>query len=111
MALIDVETGIMYCGDDEDIYRDILEMYIELVAESREVLSNALAEDRMSDYVLRVHAVKSNSRNVGAMTVGDLAEKAEKAARAGDRELVLEYHSDLLEMLEEAEKEAAGLLE
>ena len=110
MSLIDVETGIMYCGDDEDIYKDILGMYIDLAVESREVLINALAESRMPDYIMRAHAVKSNSRNVGAVTVGDMAEKLELAAKEGNMEQVLEYHAELLKLLEEVEKEALEIL-
>lgn len=42
MALIDRVTGIMYCGDDEEIFMDILGMYVELVSESRQLLAEAL---------------------------------------------------------------------
>ena len=99
MALIDRVTGIMYCGDDEEIFMDILGMYVQLVSESRQVLAEALFENRMEDYIRRVHAVKSNSRSVGALAVGDLAEKIERAARESRKADVMEDHQELIRML------------
>ncbi|MCR4791743.1 MAG: Hpt domain-containing protein [Lachnospiraceae bacterium] len=110
MALIDKETGIMYCGDDEDIYSEILGVYVDLVVESREVLIEALAEDNMPEYIRRVHAVKSNSRNVGALVVGDLAELLEHAAKEDRKDYVIENHPELMKLLTEVEAEARDIL-
>ena len=110
MALIDRVTGIMYCGDDEEIFMDILGMYVGLVSESRQILAEALFDNRMEDYIRRVHAVKSNSRSVGALAVGDLAEKIERAARESRKADVMEDHQELIRMLSQVEAEAQQIL-
>ncbi len=81
-----------------------------LVSESRQILAEALFDNRMEDYIRRVHAVKSNSRSVGALAVGDLAEKIERAARESRKADVMEDHQELIRMLSQVEAEAQQIL-
>jgi HPt (histidine-containing phosphotransfer) domain-containing protein len=110
MGLIDTETGLMYCGDDEDIYNEVLGLFVEMAVESRGVLQEALDAGDIHAYVLRAHALKSNSRNVGALPVGDLAEKLELAGKEGNEDFIKENHQALLDLLVEFEAEAKELL-
>ena len=110
MGLIDTETGLMYCGDDEDIYNEVLGLFVEMAVESRGVLQEALDAGDIHAYVLRAHALKSNSRNVGALPVGDLAEKLELAGKEGNVDFIKENNQALMDMLIEFEAEAKELL-
>ena len=40
------------------------------------------------DYTIRVHALKSSSRQIGAIKLGDMAEELEKAGKAGDIDVI-----------------------
>ncbi len=52
-------------------------------------------EDR-ENYVIEVHSLKSAARWVGAMDIGDRAEKLELAGKAGNWQEVTENTPDLL---------------
>ena len=92
-------------------YRQSNRDNVELVSESRQILAEALFDNRMEDYIRRVHAVKSNSRSVGALAVGDLAEKIERAARESRKADVMEDHQELIRMLSQVEAEAQQILD
>ena len=111
MGYIDVDTGLMYCGDDEDIYSDVLNLYIQLINESKQVLTETLEAGDIPAYTVRVHAVKSNSRNVGAAGIGDMAEKLEMAGKENNVDFIKENTPALLKVLDEAEAEAKQLLD
>ncbi len=111
MGFIDTETGMMYCGDDEDIYNEILGLYVEKMAELTATLTKDLEGDDIPDYVVNVHGVKSNSRNIGATSLGDFAEVMEHAGKAGDKTFLKENHAKLLEMVDQVVAEANTILE
>ncbi len=111
MGLIDTETGMMYCGDDEDIYNEILGLYVEKMGELTATLTKDLEGDDISDYVVNVHGIKSNSRNIGASSLGDFAEVMEHAGKAGDKAFLKENHAKLLDMVDQVVAEANTILE
>lgn len=111
MGLIDTETGMMYCGDDEDIYNEILGIYVEKMGELTATLTKDLKGDDISDYVVNVHGIKSNSRNIGATDLGDFAEVMEHAGKNGDKAFLKENHEKLLEMVKQVVAEANTILE
>ena len=110
MGLIDVDAGLMYSGDDEDTYREILGIYINLMTEKKDVLVRDLEEGNIPDYIIQAHSVKSNSRSIGAMALGDLAEEMEHAAKENRIDYVKENNARLIRMIE-ASVEEAGKIE
>ena len=95
----------------EDIYNEILGLYVEKMAELTDTLTKDLEGDDIPDYVVNVHGVKSNSRNIGAMALGDFAEVMEHAGKAGDKTFIKENHEKLLQMVSEVVAEANSILE
>ncbi|MCR5655650.1 MAG: response regulator, partial [Lachnospiraceae bacterium] len=81
--LFDYKAAHTYRADME-----ILELYAEEYEANRDALSDFLKEKDWKNYDIRVHALKSTSRMIGATVLGDLAAEAEQAAKAGEGEKV-----------------------
>ena len=82
---LDTETGLAHCGTVE-IYLDTLTIYAKnaaAVADEIEEYRRALDAENAT---IKVHALKSTSRTIGAEDLGALAERLELAGKAGDAE-------------------------
>lgn len=80
----DIEVLKSFVGDDADMLRNLLEAYLESTADLNASLSAALSAGDAEAVAALVHKVKSSSRWVGALPLGDFAAELEAAARAGD---------------------------
>ncbi|MBR1672295.1 MAG: Hpt domain-containing protein, partial [Fretibacterium sp.] len=65
-------------------YLDMLKIYGENVAENAGGIENFWRARDIANTTIKVHALKSTSRAVGAESLGALAEKLEYAGKAGD---------------------------
>lgn len=116
---LDTALGMKYCGGDEEMYREILEIYCEEFDEAVENFERFMAEDNWKNYTVNIHALKSNSLNVGAAALSKRClelEKAGKAYQAGDNpdaqiEFIRSNHSDVMEMYKEIVAQAKKFLE
>ncbi|MCM1542893.1 MAG: ATP-binding protein [Blautia sp.] len=108
-AGIDIEQGISYCGDQEGL-REIIGIYHSEGSRRRSQLQQFFGEQDWKNYVITVHALKSNSKGIGAMELSDLALSLEMAGKGNDIEYILQNHEKLMEMhdrlLEELGKNA-----
>ena len=85
IAVLDHKRGIEYCGDAED-YLFILKTYSDSVDDKSRQLEECLEEERIEDYSLLAHSLKSMSESIGAKRLHDMAKALEKAGREGDLE-------------------------
>ena len=107
---LDTEKGMAFCGT-ADIYRETLSMFASQLPERIERLRTFLNGEDRESYVIEVHSLKSAARWVGALDIGDWAEKLELAGKAGNWQEVTENTPDLLvrcEALEEALRPVPG---
>ena len=95
-AGIDTKEGMKYSGQDKEFYRNVLAEYLYTAKDRTEELDSAFSERDMATYAIRVHALKSVSKTIGAQDVADVAAKLEMAAKAGDEEEVVRGHDELL---------------
>ena len=93
---VDVQQGMGYCGTAE-VYRKTLLMYREQIPGKIRRIRETFQAGQWEDYAIEVHSLKSASRWIGAMELGDQAEGLEMAARGGDLEKVREDTPALLE--------------
>ena len=93
IAELNTEKGLEYCGDAED-YLFALETYAESVEEKAASLKKSLDEDRIDDYLLIVHSLKSMSKSVGALGLSDRAKALETAGREGNKDF-LQQNTDI----------------
>ena len=98
---VDVDAGLKYCRGDEELYRQILAEYAGAPGEKAAQLQQYFEASDWKDYAIRVHAVKSTSKMIGAGEVSELARTLELAAKGGDTETVNRNHAPFMEKYEE----------
>lgn len=92
---LDTEAGLAYCGDDEELYGEILEEYVE--ANHLEKLEKLFVEKNWPDYQINIHAVKSSSKTIGAFELYEHAMALERACKDSDTEYIQLNHADVME--------------
>ncbi len=99
-AGINVEQGISYCGDREG-FREIISVYHKEGANRKQLLLNCFEQEDWKNYVVNVHALKSNSKGVGANELSEMALKLEMAGKENRIEYILQHHEELLQAHDE----------
>ena len=92
---IDHEKGLLYCGGSEDFLKEIISMYV--ADDKRTDMQNAYDSGDWNNYRILVHTVKSTSRTIGAMELGDKAQTLENAVKELDEDRIRELHKDVME--------------
>lgn len=93
---IDVELGLAYCNGSEDFYREILQMFCTQSIEKRKELVELYESSDWDGYAVKVHALKSTSRTLGAEELSGQAKALEKAAKKQDAVFIMENHEKML---------------
>ena len=93
---IDVETAVKGFGSAALFEKIAKEYYITGEGKLADIRESFTNED-WEGYTIKVHALKSSSRQIGAMALGDEAEALEKAGKAGDIETIRAETEPLLQ--------------
>ena len=95
---VDWEKGRNRCMNDEEFYREILGMMLE--SESDLELEQYFEESDFNNYRIKVHAIKSNLANIGAMEASDMAKQMELAIKTDHNvAYVQEHHAEFIAVL------------
>ncbi|MDO5155946.1 MAG: ATP-binding protein [Eubacteriales bacterium] len=91
---INMQDGLKYCMEDQDLYEEIVGLY----ASNNEVeaLNTLYSEKNWKEYTVKIHAVKSNSKNIGANDLFELALALEMAAREENVEYIDNNHDSFM---------------
>ncbi|MDR2141969.1 MAG: response regulator [Deltaproteobacteria bacterium] len=92
---VSVAEALERFGGDRAVYFEVLKSYVNSVEELTPKLEKPSPE-RLKDYTITVHGLKSSSYGVGANVVGDLARDLEARSNAGDLEFVLAHNDNFL---------------
>jgi len=76
-VLIDLLDG------DEQLAAEVLRDFEGALQHGTDDIESALRDNRSGDLALAAHKLKSSSRTVGAMQLGELCERLEAGARSG----------------------------
>lgn len=106
-AGIDIDQGIAFCGD-EDGFREIIAMYHAEGPKRKYALEHFFEEEDWKNYVISVHALKSNSKGIGADEIASLALNLEMAGKEDHIDYILEHHEELLKLHDELLAAIAG---
>ena len=89
-----------------ELYMTVLNEYFKAISTKSQVIRKYYETGDISNYTVEVHSLKSTSRQIGAMELGELAYSLEMAGKGGDMELinaktdeVLKMYTDLKETL------------
>lgn len=85
-------------GSGDDVVEALVEGFLDEVEGRVGAFDEALAGDDIGAMGFQAHALKSVSRTYGAMRLGTLAERLERAARKGDCGQVRADAGDLKEI-------------
>ncbi|MCR4763401.1 MAG: response regulator [Lachnospiraceae bacterium] len=102
---LDVGSGLGHCGSKRS-YMTTLKMYLDSAAENADEIEKLWNAGDLKNTTIRVHALKSTSRVIGALHLGDHAAELEKA---GDMEDVEKLGKELPVLIEEYRKLASAL--
>ena len=94
---IDGAEAMKNCGNEE-LLRDAVKLYYSLIPENQKELRDAYESGDREMYTIKVHALKSSSRMVGAMELGDDAEALEMAGKEGNTDYIKANHDRVMEM-------------
>jgi PAS domain S-box-containing protein len=84
---LDMKAGVERVVGNEEIYREILKIYIETTPPMLEELMNPTPET-LKSYAITIHGIKGSSLNIGANKVGNMAAALEASAKSGNFEAV-----------------------
>ncbi len=113
-TMIDSRKGLEYCANSPEVYCEILTMFCELRGPVEEELAGYLSTKNWKNYTIKVHALKTNARSIGANPMGELCYELEllgKKIQAGEdaeesERLIAQKHPEMLRMFDRAVKAA-----
>lgn len=116
---VDIEQGLTYTGGDPDTYIFTIKVYREEIENNIGLINKALEQRDIRDFTIRVHALKSASRSIGASQLADDALKLEMSGKKDDVDFILanapatlerykEYLDILKDFADEEEEEDSG---
>nr|MCR4658647.1 response regulator [Lachnospiraceae bacterium] len=96
-AGVDPEKGMENSQNDEDFYQILLNEYLKSAPDRMEKLKKYFEERDKKNYAIQAHSLKSTSRTIGAVSLGDTAEWLEKASDGEDWDNIEKKHLEMLE--------------
>ena len=110
IAEIDIEAGIRNNGDEE-AYIETLKTYAEMVGGHIDDIERFMTADDIENATIKIHALKSTSRIIGAADIGELAQRLETAGKANDTETLNNELGGLLERCRKLGEQLSPLVE
>ncbi|WP_304174186.1 response regulator [Pseudobutyrivibrio ruminis] len=105
---ISVEDGIRFSGGAEG-FINALKMFVETLEGNIDVIQKAFNEKDLKFYTVKVHALKSSARIIGALELSNQAKKLEDAGKAGDIDYILSNNNKLLDAYKSFQDKFSGL--
>lgn len=101
-ALLDTKSGLTNCGSAED-YLETLRLFAEAYEENAATIQSFFDTADWKNYTIRVHALKSSARIIGASELSDLAAALEQAGNAEDAAKIQQDTPRLFELYAQCE--------
>lgn len=109
--VIDSKTGLLYCGGSQEVYKEFLKIYSDGYEEKSRQLEEYYAQCDWKNYAIKIHALKSTSLSIGAVSLSELAASLEKAGKAEQAEYIHLHHAEAMELYNAVIKEGQKLQE
>ncbi|MBO4373564.1 MAG: response regulator [Lachnospiraceae bacterium] len=81
---IDIKAGVANCGS-EDSFLSVVKVFHQTAASKADEIERLHDEGDIENYTIRVHALKSSARIIGASKLSEMARKLEEAGKENDR--------------------------
>ena len=93
--IMDTATGLTYCCDNEQFYKEMLLAYLD--NQKYDSIEDAYQREDWENYRILVHSLKSTSLSIGATHISDQAKALEMAAKESDIGYIREHHGSVME--------------
>lgn len=93
--IMDTATGLTYCCDNEQFYKEMLLAYLD--NQKYDNIEDAYQREDWENYRILVHSLKSTSLSIGATHISDQAKALEMAAKESDIGYIREHHGSVME--------------
>ncbi len=91
----DIHVGLSYAGSEEQ-YVKFLKRYFSMIQGKTKRIKQCCEREDIEEYTMEVHALKSNSRLIGAISLADEAEYLEQCGMSGNVEEIKKKTPQLL---------------
>lgn len=105
-----VDDGLMYCGSP-DQFQKFLHTFLDTMDEKSKEIEDAYNTGDIRLYTIKVHALKSTARIMGARELSALAEALEKAGNENDTEMINKETGNLLSIFRSYSEKLSRLKE
>ncbi len=105
---INVKDGVKF-GGGQDGFMSILNVFYRTADGNANEIEKLYDEGDIENYTIKVHALKSASRIVGAAEISELARTLEMAGKSGDKEYMDEHTKELLDKYRTLKKDLKPL--
>ena len=95
---LDTSVGMKNSGSVE-AYLPLLELFYSSLEEKAAEIESFYAAGDYADYTIKVHAIKSSARIIGAVEFGEDAQLLENAGKSGDVDYIHEHHAAFMQTL------------
>ena len=95
---LDVDMGIRYCGESEEVYREVLQEFCDVCNEEQDAIEETYRNEDWKDYTIRIHGLKSSALSVGAKKLSEEAASLEKAGDELQKENIV-HRKELIEYI------------
>ncbi|MBP5304288.1 MAG: response regulator [Lachnospiraceae bacterium] len=92
---IDINSGIKNCGSI-DGYLSVLDVFVKTASFKADEIESLYRDRDLENYTIKVHALKSSARIIGAMELSDMARELENAGKNGDNKYIDENTGKLI---------------
>ena len=89
-------VGIKNCGGATG-YVFSVQLFLDTIDENSKIIENSYADEDIKLYTIKVHALKSSARIIGAGALSELARSMEDAGNKGDIAFIYSHHKELLD--------------
>ncbi len=96
-TVLDTDTGLRNCGSVEG-YLAVLATFRNTAEKKEKEIRKYYDESDWDNFTVKVHALKSSARIIGAMELAVLAERLENAGKEKDADLICKKIAEFLQM-------------
>ncbi len=107
---IDTESGIINNGG-ADLYLSVLKLFYGSFSEMSQMLNRFNENGDIKNYTIKMHALKSSAKIIGAKTLAEKAEKLETYGKTDRIDLIRDHHKEFMKKYEKVRDALSGLFE
>ncbi len=94
---IDSDTGIENSGGSEDSYKSVMGIFYNSIDPRGDEIADYYDNEDWENYTIKVHALKSSARLIGATKLSEDAEALEMAGKANNIDFIKSHHYEMME--------------